>query len=728
MAVPFQRSSPSPISLPSQPPAAARSPSPPMISSRMASGQKNDQDTSTDNKTTAPPAVTTPSQKPYSLSKSPPASTAAHNLSKSPPTSSASKLENGMSLSLPPSSVGVKQASASPLDKQQQVASQYTAPVADSLASGSAPVGGGAKTWGRPPHAQFKSISGYYYANDCEFGRSSAAPTAASSSAYSSSFGSSFSYSYPRRLLPTQPPPFNPAYPTKAAFLLVGGSPFHHSTSPVAASSPATSAPSTTNSSTSPADPLATTPASGSSASSPTSPPPVATRPDTTVSGPPHQHSHPPSHLSHTDAQTAAPTPPSSASTSTASLSGCCSSTGCSTWDWVRQRTGLCLVNGLDSLSIYRFPPLTHPAQAPTKEQKKEIHAMRFRNPIISYSVNSFTSTETMVEILIAFALGNVIIYHVSLVAPCKSVQHRKLNLSRYTTAEITHVCWVPNSKNLFMVATKDGRIVLMDSTRSEPTGSDQVSIPWREVKPPHQRAERCQHFILHNSAHYNPLALWQITEKPLTDLNFSSEGRYLATVGHDCILRIFDFKAELVLGAYKSYYGAFLSVCWSPDSQFVAVGGADDLVSIVDPFVKRRVVGRGQGHKSWVSSLAFNPFYRARDSRSAAGRSEHGQDDGFELASVGYDGRLLIWHFGIEDLDDDDDVEVAYGGPTEATPPRGKDEVPLLEAGTSHTAHADVITDVHFLPEGIATAARSTLKFWLGPVPKNCCMNNTNM
>lgn len=63
----------------------------------------------------------------------------------------------------------------------------------------------------------------------------------------------------------------------------------------------------------------------------------------------------------------------------------------------------------------------------------------------------------------------------------------------------------------------------------------------------------------------------------------------------------------ELV-GRARSYFGGFLCVCWSPDGRYVVVGGEDDLVTVWCMRGKR-VVARGQGHKSWVSVVAFDPY-----------------------------------------------------------------------------------------------------------------------
>lgn len=62
------------------------------------------------------------------------------------------------------------------------------------------------------------------------------------------------------------------------------------------------------------------------------------------------------------------------------------------------------------------------------------------------------------------------------------------------------------------------------------------------------------------------------------------------------------------LLGIARSYFGGFLCVCWSPDGKYIVVGGEDDLVTVWS-LHERRVVARGQGHRSWVSVVAFDPY-----------------------------------------------------------------------------------------------------------------------
>lgn len=81
-----------------------------------------------------------------------------------------------------------------------------------------------------------------------------------------------------------------------------------------------------------------------------------------------------------------------------------------------------------------------------------------------------------------------------------------------------------------------------------------------------------------------------------------------LAIVSQDGFLRVFQYDTMELLGIARSYFGGFLCVCWSPDSKYVVVGGEDDLVTVWS-LTERRVVARGQGHRSWVSVVAFDPY-----------------------------------------------------------------------------------------------------------------------
>ena len=105
-----------------------------------------------------------------------------------------------------------------------------------------------------------------------------------------------------------------------------------------------------------------------------------------------------------------------------------------------------------------------------------------------------------------------------------------------------------------------------------------------------------------------NPLYRWVIGQGAINEFTFSPCSRYLAVVSQDGYLRVFNYDSMELLGTMKSYFGGLLCACWSPDGKFIVTGGEDDLVTVWS-FQEKRVICRGQGHKSWVSVVAFDPY-----------------------------------------------------------------------------------------------------------------------
>jgi WD40 repeat protein len=87
------------------------------------------------------------------------------------------------------------------------------------------------------------------------------------------------------------------------------------------------------------------------------------------------------------------------------------------------------------------------------------------------------------------------------------------------------------------------------------------------------------------------------------------------------------------VTDIFPSYYGGMICVCWSPDGKYIVSGGQDDLVSIWS-LAERKIIARCQGHNSWVSAVAFDPW--RCDERN------------YRFGSVGDDCRLLLWDFNV--------------------------------------------------------------------------------
>lgn len=87
------------------------------------------------------------------------------------------------------------------------------------------------------------------------------------------------------------------------------------------------------------------------------------------------------------------------------------------------------------------------------------------------------------------------------------------------------------------------------------------------------------------------------------------------------------------LLDLFYGYYGGLSCVCWSPDGKYIVTGGQDDLISIWS-VAESDLVARCQGHQSWVTSVAFDPW--------------RCDDRNYRFGSVGEDCRLCLWDFNV--------------------------------------------------------------------------------
>jgi catabolite repression protein CreC len=127
----------------------------------------------------------------------------------------------------------------------------------------------------------------------------------------------------------------------------------------------------------------------------------------------------------------------------------------------------------------------------------------------------------------------------------------------------------------------------------------------------------------------YNPLSYWELTDTTASAFDFSHDGKLLAVTTMQGHLALLLWEKEVLTDVFTSYYGGLGCLAFSPDSRFLLCGGQDDMVSIFS-IPERRLVGRGVGHHSWVTGLAFDPVIST--------------DRSYRFGSVGDDGRLLLW------------------------------------------------------------------------------------
>lgn len=164
----------------------------------------------------------------------------------------------------------------------------------------------------------------------------------------------------------------------------------------------------------------------------------------------------------------------------------------------------------------------------------------------------------------------------------------------------MTCIKWIPGSPNQFIVSHSSGQMYVYNE-----------ELPCGPTPPhyqPFKQGEGFSVFTCKTKSTRNPLYRWMVGHGPINEFQFSPCSQYLAVVGQDGFLRVFNYNSMELIGSMKSYFGGLLCVCWSPDSKFIVVGGEDDLVTVWS-FHEKRVVCRGQGHRSWIGVVAFDPY-----------------------------------------------------------------------------------------------------------------------
>ncbi|CAH0395701.1 unnamed protein product [Bemisia tabaci] len=247
------------------------------------------------------------------------------------------------------------------------------------------------------------------------------------------------------------------------------------------------------------------------------------------------------------------------------------------------------------------------------------------------HDFNLTTATSETAALLVGFSTGQV-----QLIDPIKKELSKVYNEERLVDkTKVTCIRWVPKSPNLFLVSHASGQLYLYNE-----------ELPCSTTPPHYQPFKQGAGYTIHTcktKSTRNPLYRWVIGAEgcSINEFAFSPCSSYLAIVSQDGFLRVFHYDTMELVGYARSYFGGFLCVCWSPDSKYVVVGGEDDLVTVWS-LHERRVVARGQGHRSWVSVVAFDPFTTLVGQSN--GEPECTSGVCYRLGSVGQDTQVCLW------------------------------------------------------------------------------------
>ncbi|CAL5334776.1 unnamed protein product [Camellia sinensis] len=322
-------------------------------------------------------------------------------------------------------------------------------------------------------------------------------------------------------------------------------------------------------------------------------------------------------------------------------------------------------------------------------------------------------------DLLIGLISGDV--YSVSLRQQLQDVGKKLVGAQHYNkdgcvnNSRCTSIAWVPNGDGAFVVAHADGNLFVYEKNKD---GSGDPLFPI--IK------DQTQFSVSHARYSKNPVARWHICQGSINSIAFSTDGTYIATVGRDGYLRVFDYKNEQLICGGKSYYGAVLCCAWSMDGKYVLTGGEDDLVQVWS-MEDRKVVAWGEGHNSWVSGVAFDSYWSSPNSNGSE------ENVMYRFGSVGQDTQLLLW-----DIEMDEIVvplrRAPGGSPTYSTgnqsahwdsacpvgtlqtAPSTRD-VPKLSPLVAHRVHSEPLSGLVFTRESVLTVCREGhIKIWMRP------------
>ncbi|PSS23665.1 Catabolite repression protein creC [Actinidia chinensis var. chinensis] len=322
-------------------------------------------------------------------------------------------------------------------------------------------------------------------------------------------------------------------------------------------------------------------------------------------------------------------------------------------------------------------------------------------------------------DLLIGLHSGDV--YSVSLRQQLQDIGKKLVGAQHYNkdgcvnNSRCTSISWVPNGDGAFAVAHADGNLYVYEKNKE---GSSDPSFP--VIK------DQTHFSVAHARYSKNPAARWHICQGSINSFAFSTDGSYIATVGRDGYLRVFDYKNEQLICGGKSYYGGLLCCAWSMDGKYVLTGGEDDFVQVWS-MEDRKVVAWGEGHNSWVSGVAFDSYWSSPNSDGS------GETVMYRFGSVGQDTQLLLW-----DLETDEIVlplrRAPGGSPTFSTgsqsshwdgacpvgtlqPAPSMRDVPKLSPVVAHRAHTEPLSGLIFTQESVVMSCREGhIKVWMRP------------
>ncbi|KAF5716559.1 catabolite repression creC [Fusarium mundagurra] len=202
----------------------------------------------------------------------------------------------------------------------------------------------------------------------------------------------------------------------------------------------------------------------------------------------------------------------------------------------------------------------------------------------LCHDVNVHTKSVSHLDVIMGFSTGEVIWW--------EPISQRYTRLNKNGAINGTPVAairWIPGSENLFLAAHMDGSLVVYDKEKEDAQFNPEEEAINGNVNGTsgesldasnggaHHNSIRINKSVHSKNQKVNPVAAWKLSNHRINAFSFSPDNRHLAVVSEDA---------------------------------------------------------RCQGHQSWVSAVAFDPW--RCDERN------------YRFGSVGEDGRLCLWDFSV--------------------------------------------------------------------------------
>lgn len=240
------------------------------------------------------------------------------------------------------------------------------------------------------------------------------------------------------------------------------------------------------------------------------------------------------------------------------------------------------------------------------------------------------TASEDSLRVAIGFTAGQIQIIDMATRDDSRRSLTKINDEKNNDNTMITAIQWVPSMPNKLIAGYTSGSVYLFDTDKN-----DAPSLSWSVEKKCGKYFTQYQNRSKDGD---NPEKKWSFGTAAISALEYSPCGRRLAVASRNgsCYVLAnqevdnklsFNFLVEM-----NSYFGGFLCCSWSPSGRFLAAGGEDDLISVMN-IENGRIICRCQGHRSWVASIAWDSFIDT---------SRSGLDS--RLGSVGQDGILCFW------------------------------------------------------------------------------------